>query len=120
MKEKELTSELLNANVVPFIRPPETKLDFDDKDDDWLWPLSEGSVFLVAQPIEKDQYNRPHRNPVLLEFHVIAKLDDPNKTKRCVRLLSNINQEHFQWVISGDFSQRFTLHKVVIKGEDLP
>ena len=71
---------ILPDNVVPFKQPePQLKLDIDEREPDWLWQLSEGTVFLVQQPGEKDQYGRVHRNPVLLEFHVIAKLDDPNK-----------------------------------------
>jgi hypothetical protein len=120
LNEKELTSELLKENVVPFKRP-ETKPDWEDKADDWLWKLSEGTVFAVSQPPQRDQYNRVIRNPVLLTFHVMQKLDDPDKTKRMVHLLNNLSErESFQWVIPQDFSEQFRLHKVVMKGEDLP
>lgn len=112
---------ILPDNVVPFKQPePLPKLNFDDREPDWLWQLSEGTVFLVQQPGEKDQYGRIHRNPVLLEFHIIVKLDDPDKEKRAVRLLNNINTDHYQWVNSLDFSKVFTLTKVVMRGEDLP
>lgn len=123
MKDKERTSDALNENVVPFKRHApiiEPNPDWDEKDTDWLWGLSTGTVFLVSQPVTKDQYGRVIKNPVLLEFHVIDKMDDPNKFKRCVRLLTNMNADHFQWMISSDFSNQFTLHKVVIRGEDLP
>ena len=55
-----------------------------------------------------------------LSFIVIVKLDDHNKDKRAVRLLNNINTDHYQWVSSLEFSRVFSLYKVVMKGEDLP
>ena len=108
-------AKILGDNVVPFVKP-----DVSNIDPDWLWTLSEGTVFIANQPGEKDQYGRVHKNPVGLEFHIMLKLDDPDKENRWVKLLANVNADHFQWVNSYLFSKGFSLAKVIMKGEDIP
>lgn len=87
------------------------KPEFKDQDGDWLWQLEEGTVFLWMQKPLVDQYHRKVYDPNLGECHVMEKR--LNGLNRAVKLLTNINEDHWNWVDSRTFSDSFTLHMVI-------
>lgn len=109
---EKTNEEVVKDNVIAF------KPDAKEPDNDWLWYLPIGTVFLAAPPPERDQYGRMMKSTGLMEFHVFDKKE--RGMNRAVKLLTNLNAEAFSWVDSRVFSASFKKHISLFEGNNKP
>lgn len=102
---EKLEKDEEKGNVVPF--QPQVVLGGKDPTINWLETLPQGTVFLCAPRTPQGQ-----NNIFGLEYHVIFK------TETFTKIFENMNEEHYHWVHTKNFSRAFEFIKVLAQPEE--